>query len=71
VPESHAPGLTFEELAARAGAPPATIERELLAFVMRDELRRGHVDLDPASGRYTLNGGLDPETRQAFRDLRV
>lgn len=71
-----AQGLTFDELLARsrqaAGATQGSIgDPAVLAFVLRDELRRGHIDYDAESRRYVLNGGLDEETLAAFRKLRL
>jgi hypothetical protein len=42
-----------------------------LAFVLRDEVRRGNVDYFPATRRYALNGGLPEDVKQALRDLSL
>jgi hypothetical protein len=67
-------GLTFQQLLDRsraaAGATPQGIGDEaVLAYVLRDELRRGTIDYHSSSRRYVLNGKLDAETLAAFRDL--
>jgi hypothetical protein len=70
--ERHAAaGLTFEELAQRAGALPGSLEREWLVYVLRDELRRGTIEYHSTSRRYTLNGRLPEDVKQALRELAV
>jgi hypothetical protein len=61
---------------AQTRIPPSRVCRQLPRnalerFVLNDEVRRGHVDYDPATDTYRLNGGLDAEVKQAIRDLRV
>jgi hypothetical protein len=54
-------GLLFSELLRSTGAEP-----DVLAFVLRDEVRRGHLDYRSTSRRYVLNGGLEPAVRRAL-----
>jgi hypothetical protein len=51
-------GRTFAELLDRLGCDPG-----VLRFVLNDEVRRGHVDYDPATDTYRLNGGLDADVK--------
>jgi hypothetical protein len=62
-------GSTFDQLARRSGALPGTIEREWLAWALRDEVRRGRIEYRSTSRRYVLNGGLPEDVKQALRDL--
>jgi hypothetical protein len=55
-------GLTFYELLQRIGG-----DRQTLALVLRDEVAAGRIDYHASSRRYSVNGGLDPELRAAFR----
>jgi hypothetical protein len=36
-----------------------------LAFVLRDEIARGHVDYHSTTRRYSLNGGLPEDVKRA------
>jgi hypothetical protein len=63
-------GRTFEEL-ARDCLVPYPRPTETLARVMRELVAEGVVDLDSATGVYTLNGRLDPETVAALRQLEL
>jgi hypothetical protein len=66
-------GLTFHELLERSrehgvvAAGPG--DRAVLAWVLRDELRRGRIDYHGSSRRYVLNGGLPEDVKAAMRDL--
>lgn len=67
-------GLTFQELLDRssklAGARVGAIgDPEVLARVLRDELARGRIEYDSATGRYVLNGGLPEDVKRALQDL--
>lgn len=67
-------GLTFDELLARsrqaAGAKQGSIgDPAVLAYVLRDEVRRGRVEYHSTSRRYVLNGGLPEDVKQALRKL--
>lgn len=67
-------GLTFAELLRlsreAAGLNGKAIgDPAVLRFVLDDELRRGRVGYDEASGRYLLKGGLADDVRLALRDL--
>jgi hypothetical protein len=61
-----ATGLTFAELLRRVGG-----DRETLAFVLRDEVRRGRIDYLAFSRRYRLNGGLPDDVKLALRELEL
>jgi hypothetical protein len=63
-----APGRTFEELRDRTLLRYPRAE-EALRRVLREEVQSGRVDYDAATGRYRLNGGLDPEIRAALQTL--
>lgn len=63
------PGLTFDQLAERAAVPHDRAGEATLAFILRDEQRRGRVTFE--SDPYALNGGLDAETVVALRRLSV
>jgi hypothetical protein len=64
-----AAGLTFEELARRSGAPPDSLQREWLAHVLRDEVRRERIEYHSASRRYVPNDGLPADVKAALRGL--
>jgi hypothetical protein len=66
--ERAARGRTFEELRDRCLVAYPRAE-ETLDYVLRDELRLGRVCYDSDSGRYVLNGGLDPAVREALLEL--
>jgi hypothetical protein len=59
-------GRTFHELLEATEGDP-----KLLAWVLRDELRRGHVEYHSSSRRYLLNGGLSEDVKEALRELRL
>jgi hypothetical protein len=61
-----ASGLTFAELLRRVGG-----DRETLAHVLRDELRRGRVEYLGLSRCYRVNGQLPEDVREALRNLRL
>ncbi|HZN10230.1 MAG TPA: hypothetical protein VFC61_01055 [Blastocatellia bacterium] len=63
------PGLTFDELRDRCLVTGFTAPEETLARVLRDEVRRGRIEYN--GRRYVLNGGFDPETREALRQLEL
>jgi hypothetical protein len=44
--------------------------KQVLAFVLRDEVRRGTLDYSSTMRRYSLNGGLPEDVKQALLDLR-
>jgi hypothetical protein len=58
-----ASGLTFAELHRRVGG-----NRQTLELIVREEVRRGHVDWLGLSRRYRPNG-LDPELAEALASL--
>ncbi len=41
----------------------------MLDYVLRDEVRLGRIDYHSTMRRFAVNGGLDPELRQALRSL--
>ena len=69
-------GLTFQQLLDRsrreAGETRLAIgDPSVLAWVLRDELRRGRVVFNSTTRRYVLNGGLDEDVKQALRELAL
>ena len=62
----RARGRTFHQLLEATGGSP-----ELLAWVLRDELRRGRIEYHSTSRRYVLNGGIPEEVKAALRELRL
>jgi hypothetical protein len=59
-----AAGLTLHALWLRVGG-----DRDELALILRDEVRRGRVEYRSTSRRYVLNGEIDAATRAALRAL--
>jgi hypothetical protein len=70
--ERHAAhGLTFHELCERClqdGYPDA---EQTLRRVLREELERGVLDYNTTTRRYSLNGALPADVRDALLDLRL
>jgi hypothetical protein len=64
----RAHGLTFHELWERAGRRSGGNE-ETFAAMISSELKAGRIVYHSATGRYELNGHLDPETVEALRQL--
>jgi hypothetical protein len=67
-------GLTFRQLLDRsretAGRTSQSIgDPEVLAWVLRDELRRGRIEYHAATRRYALNGGLLEDVKAALLSL--
>lgn len=39
--------------------------------VLNDEIRRGRIDYSSTMRRYSVNGGMPPDLRDALLDLRL
>jgi hypothetical protein len=61
----RARGRTFHELLEATDATP-----ELLAYVLRDERRRGRIEYHSTSRRYAFNGGIPEDVKAALRGRR-